>query len=481
MTFEPARIQPAESGAGTSAFARTEEAWDIYRLLVENTCDLVGELDAEGEYVYVNPSYQKSLGYGPVELLRKSVFDFIHPQDLEKARRELRREDGTLILRFRDQHGAWKWFDCSFSQFQTPLGYRTVLISRDFGARKESEIKFDVLAALGSRLSSAKSQAEAARIVADAAQTLCGWHAFTLDLYDSASDRLSSVLMIDEVDGRPVEIPPEENDQPPSNFARSALRNGPQRLLRKGNDFDSELRPFGDKTRASASLLFVPITEGGGPLGLVSIQSYHIHAYTRSDLNLLQALAGHCAGTLARIRVADELRATQARFEAFMENTPGAAWIKDEENRYVFANQAIESLFHKKPAEILAMRDLDFLPPPAADQMREQDQSIRQSGEPSQVEDSLVPGDPRHWFVCRFPFASPTGGSLIGGLAFDISNQVELRRSLRASEARFRALFEASPVGIGLALRGELLFTNFAYRQMFDLPAEAAAAGRPFL
>ena len=34
-----------------------------------------------------------------------------------------------------------------------PTGSRTVLISRDINARKEAEIKFEVLASLGSRLS----------------------------------------------------------------------------------------------------------------------------------------------------------------------------------------------------------------------------------------------------------------------------------------------------------------------------------------
>ena len=259
----------------------------MYRLLVENSYDLVGEIELNGEYVYVNPSYSTSLGYSARDLLHQSAFDYIHPQDQGKAKREFQQQDGTTILRFRHQNGTWKWFDCSFRQFATQRGARTVLISRDISARKEAEIKFDVLASLGSRLSAAKSQVEAARVVADAASVLCGWDAFSLDLYDPEMDVIHPVLMVDELKGKKTEIIPEYESRAPSAFVRNVLQSGPQRILRKGNDFDPLLRPFGDASRASASLMFVSIVEEGRPLGVVTIQSYRINAYSRSDLKLM--------------------------------------------------------------------------------------------------------------------------------------------------------------------------------------------------
>src|SRR5688500_11387511 len=287
-------------------------------MLVENSYDLVGEIDTNGDYVYINPSYSRVLGYSNAEVLNKNAFDFIHPQDRDKAQRELKQQDGTTIIRFRHQNGAWKWFDCSFRRFASPSGTRTVLMSRDINARKEAEIKFEVLASLGSKLSAAKSQAEAARVIADAAQTLCSWDAFSLDLYDAKNDLIYPALMIDEIEGHKKEINIDYKSRAPSPFIRTILKTGSQRVLRKGNDFDATLRPFGDILHASASLLFVPIIESGETIGIVSIQSYRINAYSRSDLKLLEVLAGHCAGTLARIHAVDNLRDTQARFEAFM-------------------------------------------------------------------------------------------------------------------------------------------------------------------
>ena len=216
MTLNPE--DPPDATEGAYAFSGGGEAWDIYRLLIENSHDLVGELDGEGNYVYINPSYSRSLGFATNEILNKNAFDFIHPQDREKARRELKQADGTTIIRFRHQNGAWKWFDCSFRKFTGPAGHRTVLISRDISARKEAEIKFEVLASLGSRLSAAKTQIEAARVIADAAQTLCAWDAFSLDLYDAKNDLIHPALMIDEIEGHKTEIAADYQSRAPSPF-----------------------------------------------------------------------------------------------------------------------------------------------------------------------------------------------------------------------------------------------------------------------
>lgn len=480
MTVDPASYKATQESNG-SHFAKSEEAWDVYRLLVENSYDLVGELDVGGEYVYVNPSYFTSLGYAQKDLLQRSAFDYIHPQDQAKARREFQQQDGTTILRFKHQNGTWKWFDCSFRQFGTENGTRTVLISRDVSARKEEEIKFDVLASLGSRLSAAKSQVEAARVVADAAAVLCGWDAFSLDLYDPEMDVIHPVLMIDEINGKKTEIMPEYESRAPSPLVRNVFQSGPQRILRKGNDFDAALRPFGDITRASASLMFVPIVEEGRPLGMVTIQSYRINAFFRSDLKLMQVLAGHCSGTLARIRAVDALAESQARFEAFMENTPAAAWIKDEFGRYIYANQTIESLYNKTRDDVLQKTDGEFLQPELAREMQKEDEEVRHSGQPLRVEQTLTPKSSRRWFMCKFPFFSPKGGWYVGGLAFDVTDQAVMQRSLRASEEKFRILFESAPMAIALVQQDELLYTNSSYRRMFGIVSEAATAGRSFL
>jgi PAS domain S-box-containing protein len=55
------------------------------RLIMEHTTSLVAILDASGLYEYISPSHQALLGFNPEDLLGRSGFDNIHPDDLKKT------------------------------------------------------------------------------------------------------------------------------------------------------------------------------------------------------------------------------------------------------------------------------------------------------------------------------------------------------------------------------------------------------------
>ncbi len=58
---------------------RAEEASSLYKLITENSVDLISLIDASGRYTYVSPSFQRVLGYEPDDLLGKTVSSFIEP------------------------------------------------------------------------------------------------------------------------------------------------------------------------------------------------------------------------------------------------------------------------------------------------------------------------------------------------------------------------------------------------------------------
>lgn len=57
-----------------------------YRLLVEKTNDLIWEVDASGAYSYVSPRSKELLGYEPEELIGKTPFEFMPPEEAERLR-----------------------------------------------------------------------------------------------------------------------------------------------------------------------------------------------------------------------------------------------------------------------------------------------------------------------------------------------------------------------------------------------------------
>src|SRR5687768_18142645 len=55
------------------------------RRLIENLNDVIIVLDAEGRITYVSPSVERTLGFNPQEELGRSIFDFIHSDDVARA------------------------------------------------------------------------------------------------------------------------------------------------------------------------------------------------------------------------------------------------------------------------------------------------------------------------------------------------------------------------------------------------------------
>ncbi|MGH7849064.1 MAG: PAS domain-containing protein, partial [Thermodesulfobacteriota bacterium] len=56
-----------------------------YRTIVENSYDLIYEVDSVGRILYVNPACHELTGYAQSELVGKKAFDFMHPDDVPTA------------------------------------------------------------------------------------------------------------------------------------------------------------------------------------------------------------------------------------------------------------------------------------------------------------------------------------------------------------------------------------------------------------
>jgi PAS domain S-box-containing protein len=122
-----------------------------FRVLTENSFDLLCEIDERANFQYVSPNYFEVLGYRPEDLLGTSALAIVHDDDREATHREIARAFtsgwGKQTLRVRRQRGDWRWFECAGKLYQTPEGERRVLVvSRDLTDRVEGEERFRAIA-----------------------------------------------------------------------------------------------------------------------------------------------------------------------------------------------------------------------------------------------------------------------------------------------------------------------------------------------
>ncbi|MBA4150533.1 MAG: response regulator [Verrucomicrobia bacterium] len=189
---------------------------------------------------------------------------------------------------------------------------RTKELRQEIIERKQAEKRSTVLSRLGQRLSLVSSSEEAAQVIVEAADELIGWDACSLYSYDAAEDKGSHLLFFDVINGERQNLISTKRQMEMSPVARRTLQRGAQLILRKEPiTANQDHHPFGDKSRPSASLMFVPICKGEKTVGILSIQSYKVNAYTPTDLDTLQALADYCGGTFEQIRAEAALKQSQ--------------------------------------------------------------------------------------------------------------------------------------------------------------------------
>ena len=120
----------------------------FYRALVERTRDLVIVVDTDGRILFENRSTEWSLGYTPAELVGRSFFEFIHPDDLTRVRaafdEQLRGEPGPAVeYRFRYKDGSWRVLESvGWCSRDFPFGPIGIVSSRDITERKSLEAQF---------------------------------------------------------------------------------------------------------------------------------------------------------------------------------------------------------------------------------------------------------------------------------------------------------------------------------------------------
>ncbi len=140
--LEKAKTVQEKAHAEAALFKSQER----YRLIAENTRDLICMLDVEGNYTYVSPSYREVLGYAPESLLGTSCFSLIHPDDRRMAEQKtvqavVDQRPERLELRVKDSAGNWKVFETLGNWIYDPQAAQRqgLMVSRDITKRKQAE------------------------------------------------------------------------------------------------------------------------------------------------------------------------------------------------------------------------------------------------------------------------------------------------------------------------------------------------------
>ena len=98
------------------AKAEEQEREDRYRGLIEETSDIIHIVSPDGKFLYVNKAWRRTFGYSDDEIASMSQMDLLHPDEREKATREIRQVmEGQSVsdieTRFVTKNGRTIWVE----------------------------------------------------------------------------------------------------------------------------------------------------------------------------------------------------------------------------------------------------------------------------------------------------------------------------------------------------------------------------------
>ena len=124
------------------------ESEEKYRLIVENTQDLIFTVNSVGELTYSSASFKHVLGYDNADIIGHSFRTLIHPEDISALEEAMRhnisdgyQKSGGIEFRVRRASRDWRWYSGRGTTLREANGKFTNFlgIANDITERKQTE------------------------------------------------------------------------------------------------------------------------------------------------------------------------------------------------------------------------------------------------------------------------------------------------------------------------------------------------------
>lgn len=143
------------------------------------------------------------------------------------------------------------------------------------------------------------------------------------------------------------------------------------------------------------------------------------------------------------------LRASEARFRAFMENSPMTAWITDPDtHRVEYANQSWLNSYALSTADIVGHALSELFPPDIATVYQHHNRQVVENNQSLEIaEPGLRPdGTPGEFLTFKFPLLQPDGRTFVGGVAIDITERQRAEQRLEFQSAILERIACSEPL-----------------------------------
>jgi PAS domain S-box-containing protein len=223
------------------------------------------------------------------------------------------------------------------------------------------------------------------------------------------------------------------------------------------------------------------LSQQGEALGTFAMYYREVRSPSAYELQLIERVTHMASLAIERAQTQAQLRASEQRYRSLFESVPIGLYRSTPEGRIVDANDALVQMLGYPSREKLLETPAQALFCDPADRQRWQAE-MDAKGVVSYFVTQLkrYDGTPI-WVVDRARAVRDPQGTILyyDGSLVDITEQRRSEEALRASEARYRALVESSPDGIGIHQDGRIVFINPAGARLLGAQNPDELVGKP--
>ncbi|MBK1721634.1 PAS domain S-box protein [Thiocystis violacea] len=441
-----------------------KESESRFRALVETTLDWIWEVDAEGRYTYVSPVSLGLLGYAPEEMLGRTPWAFMAPEEgerVEQAFKAILAERAPFAMlenRCLRKDGDALMLETSgtpiFAADGALRGYRG--IDRDVTQRRRNAA---ALLLQTRRASALLELPRAAERMGEAELMQCG-----LELAEDLTESRIAFIHFVNDDQETIELVTWSRRTLDSDCHAAHDRHYPVSqagiwadALRRGepvvfNDYPATPHKAGlpEGHAALDRLISVPVIDGDLVRMLASVGNKAAD-YDETDVETLQLIANEIWRIVRQRRADRALRESECRFHALFENMRGGVCILDalddgEDFRFRDVNLAVERIESIPRAEIRGRRLTEVFPGVADFGLIEVLRRVWRTGVPEHFAPTFYSDASRAGWRENFVYRLPDGELVT--VYEDVTERKELELALEESRERLSLALDGSDLGM---------------------------------
>lgn len=429
----------------------------FFRLITENSHDLIVVLDRDGRRVYNSPSYQRLLG-ATREIDGSVSLENVHPDDKDRIRKILRETVETGVgqraeYRFVSSDGSVRHIESQGSVINDVFGQvaNVVVVSRDATQRKQAE-------------ESLKESEQRYK-----------------QLLGSVTDYIYTV----ELDGQGKAL---------------ATRHNPTCVAITGYtaaEFEASpglgIAMVPGEDRAVVEAMIADVRRGvlSRPIEHRlrhkdgSVRWVRATAVPRKDATGRVVSYDGLVSDITERREADDLlRQSQTLYQSLVASLPQCIMRKDLEGRFIFVNHRFADMLHATPEDVVGRTDFDFYPKGMAEKFRADDRRVMASGQIFETieENVTASGVVREVQVLKIPVRDQRGEvSGVQCIFWDVTDSRRAQIEIHRRDELLQAMMDNTSAVVYLKdLAGRYLYINREYEKLFHVKREEMVAKTDF-